>query len=127
MQEPRVCLSGLRGRRLDADAVAQCRFVDQILESLAAAAPAKGEDERRPVTRTDDDVRRPARAVEEVPGPQRNLLTFDEQEALAHQHEEALLVPLPVVEAHRLAGQEPVDVDPELPEWPLALEVAVRT
>ena len=81
---------------------------------------------RRTFSGADDDVRRPTRTVEEVPRPKRDLLAFDEQQALTLEYEKALVVPLPVIEAHRLSRQEPVEVDPDLTEWSLALEVAVR-
>jgi hypothetical protein len=64
--------------------------------------------------------------VKEVPRPERDLLTLDEEQALSGEDEEALLVPLAVIEAHRLAGQEPVEIDPDLAERPLAFEVAIH-
>ena len=69
-------------------------------------------------------MRRPPRTVEEVPGVQRPLLTLHDEEALAGEYEKVLLVALAVVHGHRLPGHEDVEVDPELLEWPLALEVA---
>src|SRR4029450_1325423 len=72
-----------------------------------------------------DHVVRAASAVEEVLCPQRPLLPFDEQQALAGEDEEALLGALAVVEADRLPGPEDADVDPQLAEGALPLEVAV--
>ncbi len=64
-------------------------------------------------------------AVEVVPGAESALLFLDDQQALAREHEKAFLRVLGVVHAHRLAGLEHADVDPELGEPPLALEGAV--
>src|SRR5919206_5077115 len=126
--EPRergVRLLRLGRLALDADAVPQCERLDRVDEALPSAAGADGEDDGRPRARADDHVVRPAGAVDEVPGAERQLPALDEQQALAREHEEVLLRPLPVVEADRLAGLEHVQVDPELPEAALALEVAV--
>src|SRR5688572_17642838 len=68
----------------------------------------------------------PGRAVEEVPRRQGSLLALDDQHALAGQDEKRLLGVLAVVHAHRLAGLEHVDVDPEARKPPLPLERAVR-
>ncbi len=58
---------------------------------------------------------------------ERPLLALDEQERLAGEDEEVLLVGLPVVHRHRLAGPEHEEVDPELRELVrVALEVAER-
>jgi hypothetical protein len=63
--------------------------------------------------------------VDEVPGPQRPLLALGDQQCLPGEHEEVLLVGLPVVHRHRLARPEDAKVDPELRELPLALELRV--
>jgi hypothetical protein len=62
--------------------------------------------------------------VKVVPRPERLFLALDDQETRAREHEESLLVVLAVVHRHRLARLKDVEVDPELPERPLALEVA---
>jgi hypothetical protein len=54
--------------------------------------------------------------VDEVPLLEPSLLTLDEQDALAGEHEEVLLLRLPVVEAVRLAGWQDVDPDADLCE-----------
>jgi len=81
----------------------------------------------RLVSRSDDDVLGPRRAVEEVPGLKRTLLALDDQQALALQDEEGFFPLFGVVHRHRLAGQEPVEVDAELREvrFAPALEGAV--
>jgi hypothetical protein len=61
-------------------------------------------------------------AVHEVPLAQRSLFSFDDQQRLAGQHEEILLIVLAVVHRHRLAGRENSQVDPELGEVGLAVE-----
>src|SRR5437868_9385288 len=65
---------------------------------------------------------RAGRAVHEVPLAQRSLFSFDDQQRLAGEHEEILLIVLAVVHGHRLAGRENSQVDPELREVRLALE-----
>ena len=63
--------------------------------------------------------------MHEVPGPEPPLLALDEQQALAREHEEVLLVVLAVVHACGLAGLQHADIDPDLREPRLALEPRV--
>src|SRR5262245_26829579 len=98
--------------------------VDETLAT--AAARAHSQDDRGLAAGADDDVLRPGRAVEEVPGLQLPLLALDDQQTLAGQYEEVLLGILAVIQAHRRPGPEHVQVDPEARETPLALEVAER-
>ena len=60
--------------------------------------------------------------MHEVPLPQGSLLTFDDRQRLAGQDEEILLVGLPVIHRHRLAGAENGQVDPELQKVGRAVE-----
>ena len=60
--------------------------------------------------------------MHEVPGFQRPLLALDDQQRLAGEHEEILLIVLAVVHRHRLVGRENSQVDPELREVGLAVE-----
>src|SRR6266536_749101 len=76
----------------------------------------------RAVAGADDHMARPGRAVHEVPLAERALLTFDDGQRLAGEHEEVLLICLPVVHRHRLAGRENGEVDPELQEIGRVLE-----
>src|SRR3712207_8783479 len=62
------------------------------------------------------------RAVDEVPRSQRALLALDDQERLAGEHEEVLLLGLPVVHAQRLARPEHEQVDADLREVPVRSE-----
>jgi hypothetical protein len=65
--------------------------------------------------------------MDEVPLPERPLLTLDEQRALAGENEERLLLVLGVVEAVRLARLQDLNPDPELREHGVrALEDALR-
>src|SRR5262249_6488306 len=121
-----VRLLRLRRLALAADLVRERQRLHGVDEPLAPAAPADRENDGRPGPGTDDDVVRAAGAVDEIPGPQRALLAFDEQQALAGEDQKAFLRALAMVEPERLAGLEDVDVDPELAEGPLALEVAVE-
>jgi hypothetical protein len=60
--------------------------------------------------------------MEEVPGSQGPLLALDDQQRFAGKQQEVLLVVLPVVDRHRLARPENLDVDAELREVRAALE-----
>ena len=60
--------------------------------------------------------------MHEVPLPQRTLLALDDQQRLAGEHEEVLLVGLPVVHRHGVARFEGDEMDPHLPELGLTLE-----
>jgi hypothetical protein len=54
------------------------------IEALEAGHSAAGRsDYARPVTRADEDVLRPRRAVDKVPGLQAALLTLDHEHTLA--------------------------------------------
>ena len=64
--------------------------------------------------------------MHEIPPAQRALFALDDQQRLAGEDEEVLLVGLPVVHGHRLAGPENADVDPDLREVRVTLEVADR-
>jgi hypothetical protein len=64
--------------------------------------------------------------MDEVPGPQAALLALDEQQALAGEDEEVLLLVLAVVHARGLAGREHADVDPEAREALVPLEAGER-
>jgi hypothetical protein len=69
--------------------------------------------------------------VHEVPLSERALLALDDQQRLPREHEEVLLIGLPVVHRHRLAGPQNLEVDPELGEVRLVLleplELTVET
>ena len=83
---------------------------------------ADGHDHRWTVTGADDDVVHFRRTVDEVPLLQRTLLAFGDQQRLTREHEEVLLVVLPVVHRHRVAGLEHEDVDSDLLELRVAVE-----
>jgi hypothetical protein len=57
----------------------------------------RAQDHARLVADPDEHVAGLGRAVHEVPLPERSLLAFDDQEPLAREHEEVLLLRLPVV------------------------------
>jgi lipoyl synthase len=82
------------------------------------------EHDTRPVTRTDDDVVHADRAVDEVPLSQGPLLPLGDQQGLAVEHEEVLLIRLPVVHRHRVARPEHEEVGAELLPILSGLEVA---
>ena len=93
------------------------------MQLLPFAPSACHQDRARPLTRTDDDVVRPGRAVEEVPRLEVSLLVLDDQDALASQDEEVLLDVLRVVLAVRLARLQHVHADPVVLEAVRGLEV----
>jgi hypothetical protein len=65
--------------------------------------------------------------VHEVPCSQAPLFAFDNQQRLARDEEEILLIGLPVVHRHRVAGAEHDRAHAELFEPGLPLELGVRT
>jgi hypothetical protein len=67
-----------------------------------ARARADHEEHARLFARSDEDVSRPGRTVEEVPGSQPALFLLDDRDALAREDEEVLLARVGVVEAARL-------------------------
>src|SRR5919106_5884948 len=63
--------------------------------------------------RADEGVRSARRAVRVVPSPERPLLALDEQDALAHEDEEVLLlIRLVVVQAGRLCRRDDAECEP---------------
>src|SRR5687768_12459712 len=71
------------------------------IDHVAPRPAPDGEEQARPLTRADEHVLRPRRAVDEVPGPQRPLLALDQEQALPGEDEEVLLLVLAVVHAAR--------------------------
>jgi lipoyl synthase len=99
-----------------------------LVKRIAAPVVADGidpgasrDDHRRARPRADDRVVCTGGAVDEVPGAQRSFLAFDEQERLAGEDEEVLLVGLPVIHGHRLAGAQDEKCDAELRELRLTV------
>ena len=64
-------------------------------------------------------------AVHEVPLPERPFVALDDQQRLAGKHEEVLLIGLPVVHRHRLAGRQGDEMDADLWELRLAFEETI--
>src|SRR5690242_5438045 len=120
---------GLRRERrlgLDPRSVRERDRVDRIEHLVHPEPAADREYERGPLAGADDHVRDVRRAVDEVPLPQKALLSLGDQQALAAEDEEVLLVGFPVVHAHRPARPEDAEVDPDLREaLALGLEAAV--
>src|SRR5215831_3922609 len=109
-----VRLARRRRVLLDTGAVPKRDLVARIEDRAAAGPRADHQDHARFVARADERVRRVRRAVEEVPRAQAPFLSFDDQEALAPQDEEILLIRLTVVERARLARLEDVQLEAEL-------------
>ena len=107
---------------LDARAVALRDVVGGEAEPVVLAG-ADGDHDARAAAGADDHVLRVRRAVHEVPRAQRPLLAFDDQDRLARDDEEVLLVGLPVVHGHRLARHEHERIDAELVGLPPPFEV----
>src|SRR5262249_32720505 len=123
---PRVRLLRVGRLLLDARVVPERDLVHGIGAPVRPGrvdARADRGDHDGAVARADDRVLRLRREVREVPGAQAPLLTLDDQQRLAGEHEEVLLVGLPVVHAHRLAGLEDVEVEAELRKGLPLLEV----
>ena len=95
------------------------------VDDVVGEARADREERARAVARTDEDVLGPRRRVDEVPGLQRPLLAFDDQQALALQDEEVLLLVLAVVVARGLARLEHADVEADVGEAALAFKARV--
>src|SRR4051794_1213353 len=124
-REARVRLVRIGGLALGARVVAGRRLVEGGAAPAGAAlmlSRADRDDDARAGARTDDDMAHPRRAVHEVPRLQRPLLALRDQERLAGDHEEVLLVCLPVVHGHRIAGIEHEDVDADLREVRVGVE-----
>ncbi len=121
----------VRDRRLllDARLVSERDLVHGVsapVRPVLVLARAHRDDDARTVSRPEDRVLRARRTVDEVPLPERTLLTLDDEEGLPGHDEEVLLVGLPVVHGHRLSRIEDLDVDADLREVLVALEVAER-
>ena len=63
--------------------------------------------------------------MDEVPRLQPLLRSLDQQQALAAEHEEVLLLVLAVIHARGLTGLENADVEPQLGEALISLEAGV--
>ena len=97
----------------------------EVDERVIFARP-DGEDDARSVARSDDDVVRPSRTVHEVPLPQRPFLTLEDCERFAGEHQEVLLIGLPVVHRHRLTRAEDGKADSDLREVALTREARLE-
>jgi adenosine deaminase len=106
---------------LDAGAVLQGNVGDGI-DDVPSGPRTNRENRARSLARADEDMVRPPRAVDEVPGLQRPLLVLDDKESLAVEDEEVLLLVLAVVPARGLARLEDADVDADLRKAGVALE-----
>src|SRR5207245_799661 len=118
-RDPSVRLAPVVGVLLDTRTVTLCDFVDGEAERVVFAR-ADRDHEARTISCPDDDVLRVRRAMHEVPRPQLPLPAFDDQNCLARDDEEVLLVALPVVQSHRLARPEHERIEAELLELPFA-------
>ena len=91
-------------------------LVDRVAQTAALSPSSDGEDDAGLGSGSDDDVRRPRRAVHVVPRTKRSFLPLDEQNRLAGEQEEALLGVLGVVHGHRLSRTEHLQSDADLRE-----------
>jgi hypothetical protein len=125
LRKPSVCLVNVIRLLLDAGAMTEPSLVHGV--AAPARAPrmrtrANGEDDAASSSCADDGVLRLGWAMHEVPLPQRPLLALDDQQRLAGQDEEVLLVGFPVVHAHRLARREHIETDSNLRKGRFAFE-----
>src|SRR5215213_10054417 len=120
-----AALAVARVRRLAlalyAGVVAQGRGLDRVAGAALLLPGSHRKHEGRLVPGADDRVRRPRRAVEEVPGLQQVLLALHDRQRPPAQYEEVLLSGLVVVHGHRPARLEPVQRDAQVVEVRLAL------
>jgi adenosine deaminase len=124
--EAGVSLLALRRLAIDAGAVAPRKVGLEIPHTPACARPY-GDHRTWPVAGADDHVLGSRGAMKEVPGSERPLLAFDQQQRFPGEHEEAFLVlVLGVVEAGGLSGVEDPDVDSELRKPRVALTFETR-
>jgi hypothetical protein len=96
--------------------VRQRQVAHGIADASSFPAGPDSEHEAGTVTGSDEDVLRPGWAVDEIPCAEPPLLAFDQQQALAREHEEVLLCILSVVHPVRLARTENAEADPYLGE-----------
>src|SRR5919201_2813832 len=106
VREGSVCLVGRARLRLDPRSVAERHVGSRVGDALVPGARAGHEDHARPLSGADEDVLGAGWAVDEVPSPERTLLSLDQEQALAGEDEEVLLARLGVVEPARLARLE---------------------
>src|SRR5439155_2596392 len=106
-----------------------CGFIHAVAAPLRAARPLAAGAYRQhhalPASGSDDDMLCPGRAVDKVPLSERALFAFDDEQRLAGEHEEVLLVDLPVVHRHRLARPEDDEVNTQLRKLQLTLELGI--
>src|SRR6478672_3847447 len=119
LRERGVCLTRFGRFGLDACAVLQRNLVAHVDRVAWVGSSARHEDHARTLAGSDEDVLRPGRAVDEVPRLQAPLLALDEEETLALEDEEVLLVRLAVVHATRLTGLQDGERVADLLELPV--------
>jgi hypothetical protein len=125
LRKPTVGLVNVTRLLLDAGAMAECGLVHRVaapVRVLLMLTRADGEDDATSISGPDDGVLRLAGAVHEVPLPQWPLLALDDQQRLAYEDEEILLIGLPVVHRHLFARGERIETDSNLREVRFAFE-----
>ena len=114
------------GLRRDRGAVPRRGLAHRITQRLDLGPRPEHEDRARPLTGADQHVRGAGGAVEVVPLLERPLLVLDDQQALAREHEEALLRVLGVIERVRVTGPEDADPDADVRERMVARLERIR-
>jgi hypothetical protein len=130
LREARVRLLRVGRLTLAAGTVPERSLVDGVAAPVCATravARADCKDNARPLADSNDDVLRLGRTVNKIPPPQWPFLALDDQQRLALEHEEVLLIGLPVVHPDRLTGSQHVEADPELREVRFAFEDAAQS
>src|SRR5688500_11279793 len=118
LREASVGELGVARLLFDAGPVVEGDLVHGVRAAVAVhvdmSAAADRQDGAGAVPGSDDDVPGLGGTVHEVPLPQRPFLALDDDERLAGEYEEVLLVGFPVVHPDRLAWPEEEQVDSEL-------------
>jgi hypothetical protein len=123
--KPSVCLVNVIRLLLDAGAMAESSLVHRVAAPAWAGqmlTRSDGEDDAPRISGPDDRVLRLGGAVHEVPRSQWPLLALDDQQCLAREDEEVLLIGLPVVHPHLFTRREHIETDSNLWERRFAFE-----
>jgi hypothetical protein len=104
-----------------AGAVTDGRRLDWIASASLLLAGPHSQNEGGFAAGGNDRVWRPGWTVDEVPRHEGTFEAFDDQQAVASQHQEVLLAGFVVVERHRLARLQPIQPNAQIIEMSFSL------